>query len=112
MSDESKEREAQQDLPASHLQEITPLAVDVYKVVVYRDELLGLPNEEGCTVQLWLLCSEGELPLYTQHVDAPWRNRDTGLLPQPAWEGDPVLAPMAQGMGERGETPMLRPSWQ
>lgn len=108
-SDESREGEVQQDLPASYLQEIPLLAVNVYKVVVYRDELLGLPNEEGRAVQLWLVCSEGELPLYTQHVDAPCRNRDMGLLPQPAGEGVP--APAAPGRGERGETPTLRPGW-
>ena len=98
-SDVSREGEAQQDLPASYLQEIAPLAVDIYKVVVYRDELLGLSDEEGCTMQLWLVCSEGELPLYTQHVNAPWRNRDTGQLPQPAGEGDTAPAPMVQGKG-------------
>lgn len=65
--------EGEQDLPVSYLQEIAPLAVDVYKVVVYREELLRLPNEESGTVQLGLVCGEGELPLCTQHVDAAWR---------------------------------------
>lgn len=71
----SRDRDKQRELPTPYLQEIASLAVDVYEVVVYRDELLGLADEEGRTVQLGLLCGEGELPLYTQHVDAACRDR-------------------------------------
>lgn len=98
----------EQRLAASYLQEVTPLAVDVHKVIVYCDELLGLSDEEGCAVQLWLVCGEGELPLYTQHVNAPWRSRDKGLLPLPALERDSVTAPTVQGRRGIGETP---PHW-
>lgn len=106
-----QEGDAQQNLPGSYLQEIAPFAVDVYKVVVDQDELLGLPDEEGCAVQLRLVCGEGELPLYTQHVNAPCRNTDTGLLPHPAGEGDSAPASAAQGTGWWGETHTLRPGW-
>lgn len=75
------------------------MAVDVDEVVVYREQLLGLPDEEGCAVQLRLVRGEGELPLYTQHVNAPCRSGDKGLLPLPALQGDSTPAPAVQGRG-------------
>lgn len=75
LTHQSRGRDKQQELPTPYLQEIASLAVNVYEVVVYRDELLGLADEEGRTVQLGLLCSEGELPLCTQHVNAACRDR-------------------------------------
>lgn len=101
-------RVREQGFAASYLQEVPALAVDVDEVVVHRDELLGLPDEEGRAVQLRLVRGEAELPLYTQHVDAPWGGRDKGLLPLPALEGDSAPAPAVQGRRGTGETPPQR----
>lgn len=101
----------EQKLAASYLQEVTPLAVDVHKVVVDCDELLGLPDEEGCAVQLWPLGGEGELPLYAQHVNAPCGSGDKGLLPLPALEAAPCQLPPCREGGDRTDPPALG-SWQ
>lgn len=93
---------------ASYLQEVPALAVDVHEVVVHRDELLGLPDEEGRAVQLRLVRGEAELPLYAQHIDAPWGQRDKGLLPLPALERDSEPAPAVQRRRGTGETPPHR----
>lgn len=88
-----------------YLQEVPALAVDVDEVVAYCEQLLGLPDEEGCAVQLRLVRGEGELPLYTQHVNAPWRSGDKGLLPLPALQGDSASSRCAAKEGDRRDPP-------
>lgn len=61
----------------ANLDEVSSAAVDTDIVQLQTDDLIGLSNDESSTSQLWLGCSEGEVTISGQHIQASYTHTHT-----------------------------------